>query len=91
MDFQYFPFFTNTFKYNNFTITEEEAKKYLIYFINHEEFNNSFLYDLLNYEKLIYIEMTYKDNNEITFLIEKLKQRIADNWLKKQQFLNRIS
>lgn len=90
-NFENTPFFNNTFKYNNFQITLEQAKQYLKFFLNNEQYMNAYLYDLMNYEKLIYIEMTYFDDEDICYMIKKLKTIIADNWLKKQQLLNRIS
>lgn len=82
-------FFNYTFKYNNFSESESEAIYYLNILLNKNMLNNS-CYNNINYEKLIYIEVNYKDNVEIQFLLNKIKQQIAENWLKKQQILNRL-
>lgn len=85
------PFFNSTFKYSNFTLSLEEAKTYLHYFLNNQQYLNEYLYNLIDYEKLFYIEIFYQNNEDIQYLIRELKEIIANNWLKKQQLLKRIT
>ena len=72
-------------------IDETAAIEYL-HLINHMEFyyNNSCCYDLIDYEKIIYIELTFKDNSEIQDLIKSIKELISANYVFKNQYKNRV-
>lgn len=82
---------TSTPPFNNFILSEEEAIKYLKY-INNENFlyNNVCCYDIVDYEKICYIEMLYKDNKEIQEIIFKIKQKIFEGYEIKNQYRERV-
>lgn len=50
-----------------------------------------FLYNSINYERLIYFEKKYKDNLEIQEIIEKLKGKIAYIYENKQRLISKLS
>lgn len=77
-------FLNFTFKYNNFIYSQQEALIYLKNIYNNKS------YDLIDYEKFIYIDVNFSNNNEIQYFINKIKQDISNNWFKKQQFINRL-
>lgn len=72
-------------------LTEEEGLKYLE-IINSREFgyNNINAYDIIDYEKLIYIETMYPNNQEIQVLLQAIKANIAYGYRLKNQYKNRI-
>lgn len=50
---------------------------------------NDKAYDLINYERLIYLDMKYKDNDMVSRRINELKNFIADNYKTKELLKNR--
>lgn len=81
----------NTILTNEIPTTEDKALKYLN-FITHNNFNyhNDNSYDALDYEKIIYLEETFKDNLEIQEKIKELKTYICKNYIFKKKFQKRI-
>lgn len=69
---------------------ENEALNYL-YFLDRTFFDNSYSLDLINYEKLIYIEYTYPFHHTIQSLIKNIKQNIANNFNLKYKYIQRIT
>lgn len=78
-----------TLKYSKFSLLEEQtAKEYLLQLIN--LFHNNISNIKIDYEKLIYIELTFTKNKEIQLLIKNIKENIKSNWEKEQKLLNRF-
>lgn len=86
---QFLIFNTPPFGPNEYT--EEKALKYLQY-INNPKFyyNNMNNYDIIDYEKLIYIEISFQDNLEIQNLIAQIKQNVSDGYKIKNQYRERV-
>lgn len=72
-------------------LDEKEALKYLEV-IDSEEFgyNNINAYDIIDYEKLIYIETMFPENEKIQTLLNEIKASIAYGYRIKNQYKNRI-
>ena len=70
--------------------TEEEALSYL-YFIDRTQHNNGYTLDLINYEKLIYIEVNFSSNKKIQQLLINIKENIANNFILKHKYIQRIT
>lgn len=78
-----------TLKYSKFSLLEEQTvKEYLLQLIN--LFHNNISNIKIDYEKLIYIELTFTKNKEIQLLIKNIKENIKSNWEKEQKLLNRF-
>lgn len=71
-------------------VDESEAINYL-YFLDRTFFDNGYSLDLINYEKLIYIEFTYPFNQKIQQLIKNIKQNIANNFSLKYKYIQRLT
>lgn len=80
--------FTNT--YNNFRINYTDARNYLLKILNEKDLSNKLSIDPINYEKIFYIEQTFKESQEIILLLNKIKKIISDNYFYKQKLLNRL-
>ena len=72
-------------------LNEEEALTYLKY-INRDDFqyNNIANYDILDYEKILYIEVSFPDNEEIQKLLTQIKANIATGYAIRNQYKNRL-
>ena len=70
--------------------TKEEAKKYLL-FLNRTDWDNIAPIDLIDYEKLIYIAQTFKNDDDINNLIQIIFERITRNYIYKQKYLKCIT
>ena len=70
--------------------TETEALNYL-YFLDRTLFDNSYSLDLIDYEKLIYIEVHFSTNLTIRQLLITIKQNISDNFIIKPKYIQRIT
>ena len=85
-------FLTQTLAYNNYDFTEQDAKAFLTKIFN---IKDNCLYDSyefgIDYATLIYIDIMFQENEEISILVKQIKQCIAKNWLKKKQLLNRLN
>jgi hypothetical protein len=54
-------------------------KQYLKY-LETTDYNNNNIYDIINYEKLIYIFVNFQDNEEIMNSLEIIFNKIANNY-----------
>ena len=54
-------------------------KQYLKY-LETTDYNNNNIYDIINYEKLIYIFVNFQDNEEIINSLEVIFNKIANNY-----------
>lgn len=72
-------------------LNEKEALAYLKY-INRDDYqyNNIANYDVLDYEKIIYIEVSFPNNEEIQKLLTKIKDNIATGYALRNQYKNRL-
>ena len=72
-------------------LDEKEALKYLEV-IDSEEFgyNNINAYDIIDYEKLIYIETMFPKHEKIQALLNEIKASIAYGYKLKNQYKNRV-
>lgn len=71
--------------------TIEDAQIYLDFILNPDYvFNNYINYDLINYERLFYIEYLFGNNEKIKKKLEKIKEEVGTNYLMKQKYLKRI-
>lgn len=52
--------------------------------------DNSQNYDIINYERLIYIEDTFSYNEDIHNMLTELKHKIANNYIQRQKFIARL-
>lgn len=80
--------FNTPFKEN---LTKEEALNYLKV-INYYNFsyNNICCYDIIDYEKLIFIEVNFSKDEEISEILFNIKKNIAEGYKIKKQYKNRI-
>lgn len=87
----YYYLLTNTPLTYPLPLTEEEGLKYL-QFLNKPNFlyNNISNFDIIDYEKLIYIENTFKQNETIQNIIKEIKNNIANGYQIRNQYKNRI-
>lgn len=71
---------------------EDEASLYIKLLLDPEFiYTNGLNYDLIDYEKLIYIEDTFAQNNsELAAQITKLKSMISYNYIFKNKYLTRL-
>lgn len=72
-------------------LTEKEALTYLKY-IHKDDYlyNNVTNYDVLDYEKIFYIEVNFPNNAEIQNLLFLIKKDIATGYKIRNQYKNRI-
>lgn len=63
------------------------AMRELEYYISHP--NNS-TYDVIDYERLIYIEMRFADDPEVMRQLTQLKNIICKNYILRKKLLNRL-
>ena len=59
-------------------------KQYLKY-LETTDYNNHNIYDIINYEKLIYIFVNFQDNEEIMNSLEIIFNKIANNYSVKRK------
>lgn len=85
-----FIYYTNCIS-NDKIITQEEAKNYLQYLLRDDFlYNNICNYDIIDYEKIIFIEQIFKENQDIQLLINNLKENIATGYQFKKKYKQRI-
>lgn len=70
--------------------TEKDALNYL-YFLDRTYFDNSYSSDLVDYEKLIYIEYNFSQNKTIQQLLKNIKENISNNYLLKYKYIARLT
>lgn len=64
-------------------LTRENILEWLHKLIDHALFNNKNV-DIIDYERVIYTDITFKDDEEISALVKELKQAISSNYKKKK-------
>lgn len=91
LDKNFYYLLTNTPLTYPVCLNEEEAITYLKY-INSDDFtyNNIGNYDVIDYEKIFYIEIIYGENEIIQSLLNDIKKNIAAGYVFKNQYKNRI-
>lgn len=52
--------------------------------------DNALNYDVINYERLFYIEENFIENEEIRNMLDELKHRICHNYVQRQQLIARL-
>lgn len=73
-------------------IEREQTLKYLKLINSFNKFySNLCNYDLIDYQRLIYIENIYQDDEEIIQLIKEIKARISDSYIYKHKYIKRIT
>lgn len=68
----------------------KNPEKYLQWILTNPQYGNGYCLDLINYEKLIAIEVQEQGNEKIQSLLEEIKQRIASEYFNKQRLLTRL-
>lgn len=79
-------------KTNDIILNEQQALKYLKLINNlMPYYSNMSNYDMIDYQKLIYLEETFLDNEEIISLIKQIKTQISTSYIYKQKYFKRIT
>ena len=72
--------------------TEKEAELYLSLILHPKFFyTNEFSYDLIDYEKILYIEDKFQNSESIQNKITMIKKNIVKSYIYRQKYLYRIS
>lgn len=85
--------FYNLIHYNNISIdniNENNCIQYLNNILNYSDILNDSLNPLIDYEKLIFLEIKFNNHPEIQNLLKQIKFRINNNYIYKQKYLIRI-
>lgn len=72
---------------NNFSITD--AYYYLEKIYNNLQYLENG-YEIIDYQKLIYIDFYYGYDNDIQFYLTKIKEIIANFWINEQKIIIRV-
>lgn len=73
-------------------LERQEILKYLKLINSFNKFySNMCNFDLIDYQRLIYIEENYSDDEEIINLIKTIKQRISESYIYKHKYLKRLT
>ena len=73
-------------------LERQQAFKYLTLINNlNPYYSSNCNYDLIDYQKIIYIEETFKDDEEIILLINKIKKTISNSYLYKHKYIKRLT
>ena len=83
-------FYQMTFQYSAINLSLQEALSYLQKIYNNLQLLDN-QYEIINYEKLIYIDYYYNENEDIQFYLKKIKKKIAKTWINKQKLINRLT
>lgn len=70
--------------------SEEDALKYL-YFLDQTLANSSSIYDIFDYELIIYIELFFQNNEEIQQLLTNIKANIYHDFIIKHKYIKRLT
>lgn len=70
--------------------SEEEALKYL-YLIDRSIANSSTVYNVIDYELLIYLELYFQNNEEIQQLIVNIKENVYHSFILKHKYVLRLT
>ena len=71
----------------NIDCTDDEILKELNIWVNNP---NDSVYNIIDFERLFYLEKRYQDNDEFMKIINTLKDSIADNYVKRQRMIQRL-
>ena len=71
-------------------LNEQNIINELSYLLNNTTLNND-NYDIINYEWLIFIELSFKNNEQISALINEIKNNIKENYILKEKLLTRLT
>ena len=82
-------FYKMTFECSSYNFSIVEAYYYLEKIYNNLQYLENG-YEIIDYQKLIYIDFYYGHDNDIQFYLTKIKETIADSWIKEQKVINRI-
>lgn len=83
-------FYQMTSKYSSINLSLQGALSYLQKIYNNLKLLDN-QYDIINYEKLIYIDYYYNENEDIQFYLKKIKKKISKTWIDKQKLINRLT
>lgn len=77
---------------NLLILEREQAFRYLTLINNlGPYYSNNCNYDLIDYQKIIYIEEVFNNDEEIIFLINKIKKAISEAYSYKQKYIKRLT
>ena len=83
-------FIEYTTKYINFSLSIDAAKEYLLQILQDNKYSTMNNICQIDFEKLIFIDYHYSDNETINSLLKEIKKQISENYQYKQQLLNRL-
>lgn len=75
-------------KYHNFNLSKEDAKMYLIN-LNHKGQLNNHIFNEINYELLITIDILYQNDEEIQNLLIDIKNKISKYFILKNKLIHK--
>ena len=79
-------------KTDTIILTEQQALHYLKLINNlFPYYSNMSNYDLIDYQKIIYLEETFANNKEIIFLIKQIKTKISEFYIYKNKYFKRLT
>lgn len=82
-------FYKMTFECSNYNFSITDAYYYLEKIYNNLQYLENG-YEIIDYQKLIYIDFYYGYDNDIQFYLTKIKKVIADFWINEQKTISRI-
>ena len=82
-------FYKMTFDCSNYNFSIIDAYYYLEKIYNNLQYLENG-YEIIDYQKLIYIDFYYGYDTDIQFYLTKIKETIADFWIKEQKAISRI-
>lgn len=68
----------------------KNPEQYLQWILNNPQYGNGYCLDLIDYEKLIAIEIQESKNEKIQSLLKEIKTIIAKNYFDKQRLIIRL-
>lgn len=69
---------------------EKDALKYL-YFLDKTNLNASSVYNIIDYELLIYLEFFFSENKEIQSLLKNIKEKVYHDFILKHKYIKRLT
>lgn len=69
---------------------EQDALKYL-YFLDQTYANSSAVYNIIDYELIIYIELFFQNNKEIQQLLTSIKSNVYHDFIAKHKYIKRLT
>lgn len=70
--------------------SEQDALKYL-YFLDQTLANSSAVYNIIDYELIIYIELSFQDNKKIQQLLKTIKSNVYHDFIIKHKYIKRLT